>query len=91
MCALINNKMLDEQEEDLDRILEVAEYDVEQMMDSPSLIEDDGSQERTGVVKAPTLDVISTRGLATREGSVGELRGGGFCQAPPLSRQGMRH
>ena len=57
----MNNKMLDEQE-DLDRILKGAEFDVEEMMDSPSLIEDDGSQERTGVIKAPTLDVISTKG-----------------------------
>ena len=70
--------MFDE-EEDLDRILEGAEFDVEEMMDSASMIEDDGWQERTGVVKAPTLNVLgicSTGGLATREGSVGELRGG---------------
>ena len=54
--------MLDEQEEDLDRILEGAKFDDEEMRDSPSLIEHDGSRERTGVVKAPTLDVISIRG-----------------------------
>ena len=36
--------MFDE-EEDLDRILKGAEFDVEERMDSPSLIEDDGSQE----------------------------------------------
>ena len=59
------------------------------MMDSPSLIEDDGSQERTGVVKAPTLNAFSTRGLATGEGSVGKLRGGGPGQAPPPSRSIM--
>ena len=41
--------MFDKQEEDLDRILEGAEFDFEEMTDSPSLIEDDGSQERTGV------------------------------------------
>ena len=41
-------------------------------MDSPSLIEDDGSQERTGVVKAPILDVISTRGAGN---PWGERRG----------------
>ena len=62
MCTLINNEMFDEQEEDFDCILEGGEFDVEEMMDSPSLIEDEGSQERTGVIKAPTLDVISTRG-----------------------------
>ena len=37
-------------EEDFNRILEGAEFDVEEMMDSPSLIEDDGSQDWTGVV-----------------------------------------
>ena len=68
MCTLIHNKTFDE-EEDLDRILEGTEFDVEEMMDSPSLIEDDGSQERTEVVK----------------GSVGELRGRGPCHAPTLS------
>ena len=72
-------------EEDLDRILEGAEFDVEERMDSPSLIEDDGSQKRTGVVKAPTFNTFSIGGLTTREGSVRELRGGGPCQAPPLS------
>ena len=76
--------MFDE-EKDLDRILEGAEFDVEERMDSPSLIEDDGSQERTGVVKAPTFNAFSTGGLTTREGSVRELQGGGPCQAPPLS------
>ena len=55
------------------------------MMDAQSLIEDDGSQERKGVVKAPTLNAFSTGGLATRKGSVGKLRGGGPCQAPPPS------
>ena len=39
MCALINNDLLDEQEEDLDRILEGAVFDVEEIMDSPSLID----------------------------------------------------
>ena len=33
-------------EEDFDRILEGAEFDVEEMIDSPSLIEDDGLQDR---------------------------------------------
>ena len=54
--------MFDEAEEELDRILEGVEFDVEEMMDSPSMIEDDGSQERTGVVKAPTLNTFSTGG-----------------------------
>ena len=72
-------------EEDLDCILEGAEFDVEERMDSPSLIEDDGSQERTGVVKAPTFNAFSTWGLTTREGSVRELRGGGPCQASAIS------
>ena len=44
VCTLINNKMLDK-EEDLHRILEGAEFDVEEMMDSPLLIEDDRSQD----------------------------------------------
>ena len=35
--------MFDEEEEDLDRILEGAGFDVEEMTDSPSMIEDDGS------------------------------------------------
>ena len=47
----VNNKIFDEEEEGLDRILEGAEFDVEETMDSPSLIEDDSSQERTGVIK----------------------------------------
>ena len=47
-------------EEDLDCVLEGAEFDVEERMDSPLLIEDDGSQERTGVVKAPTFNAFST-------------------------------
>ena len=42
--------MFHEEEQVLDRILEGAEFDVEEMMSSPSLIEDDGSQERTEVV-----------------------------------------
>ena len=58
MCTLINNKMFDE-EEDLDNILKGPEFDVVEMMDSPSLIEDDGSQERTGFVKAPTLNACT--------------------------------
>ena len=41
MCTLIDNIMFDE-EEDLECILEGAEFDVEEMIDSPSLIEDDG-------------------------------------------------
>ena len=53
--------------EDLDRVLEGAEFDVEGMMDSPSLIEDDGSKERMGVV--PTLIAFSTGRLAAREGA----------------------
>ena len=65
--------MFDE-EEDHDRILEGAEFDVEERMDTPSLIEDDGSQERTGVVKAPTFNAFSTGGLTTREGSVRERK-----------------
>ena len=81
MHTLINNKIFDE-EEDLDSILEVAEFDVEEMMDSPSLIEDDGSQERTGVVKAPTPNAFSTGGWQCVRGSIGELRGGGPCHAP---------
>ena len=52
MCTLINKKIFDE-EEDLDHILKGAEFEVEEMMNSLWLIEDDGSQERTGVVKAP--------------------------------------
>ena len=32
-------------EEEFERILEGAEFDVEEMMDSPSLIGDDGSQD----------------------------------------------
>ena len=72
-------------EEDLDRILERAEFDVEEMMDSPSSIEDDSSQERTGVVKAPTLNAFNTGGWQCVRGSVGELRGGGPCHAPTLS------
>ena len=51
--------------------------------------EDDGSQERTGVVKAPALIAFSTGLLATRERNVGELRGEGPCQAPPLSLSSM--
>ena len=43
MCTFINNKLFDE-EEDIDCILEGAEFNVEEMMDSPSLIDDDGSQ-----------------------------------------------
>ena len=72
------------EDEDLHRILERAEFDVEEMMDSPSLIEDDGSQEQTGVVQAPTLNAFSTEGLATRERSVGVLRGGGAWQFETL-------
>ena len=63
MCALqhvISDKMFDERQEDLDRILEAAKSDVEAMMDSLPLIEDDCSQERTGVIKAPTLNACST-------------------------------
>ena len=78
MCMLINNKMFDE-EKDLDCIVEGAEFDVEERMDSPSLIEDDGSQERTGVVKSPTFNAFNTRGLTTREASVRELLGGDPC------------
>ena len=47
-----------DKEENLDRILEGAEFDIEEIIDSPSMIEDDGSQERTGVVKAPTLNAF---------------------------------
>ena len=79
VATLINNKMF-AKEEDLHRILEGAEIDVEEMMDSPLLIKGDGSQERTGVVQAPTLNGFSTEGLATRERSVGELRGGGVWE-----------
>ena len=74
-----------DQEEGLYRILEGAEFDVDEMMDSPSLIKDDGLQERTGVVKASKLNAFRTGGLATPEGSVRELRGGGPSQEPPLS------
>ena len=82
MCKLINNKVFDEGE-DLDCMLEGAEFDVDEMMDSPLQIENDGSQERTKrPVKA--LNAFSTGGLATREGSIGELQGGGPGQAPPL-------
>ena len=63
--------MFDE-EEGLHRILEGAEFD-DEMMDSPSLIKDDGLQERTGVVKAFKLNAFRTGGLATPEGSVREL------------------
>ena len=73
-----------DKEEDLHRILEGAEFDVEEMMDSTLLIEDDGSQERTGVIQAPTLNVFSTEGLATSERSVGELRGVGAWQFETL-------
>ena len=41
MCMLINDKM--SHEKDFDRILEWVEFDVKEMIDSPSLIEDDGS------------------------------------------------
>ena len=47
-------------DEDLDCILEGAEFDVEEIMDLPSLIKDDGLEKRTGVVKAPTLSAFST-------------------------------
>ena len=78
MCMFINNKMFDEEEEeDLHCILKGAEFDVEELMDSPSLIEDDGSQERTGVVQAPTLNAFNNEGLATREGYLWGMRGGG--------------
>ena len=53
---------------DLHCILEGAELDMEEIIESPSLI--DGSQERTGVIQAPTLDAISSMGLATREGRI---------------------
>ena len=77
MRTFINNKIVDE--EDI-RIHEGTEAEVEEMMDSPSFIEDDGSQERAGVVKAPILNAFNTRGLATRDGSVGERRGGAFAR-----------
>ena len=67
--TLINNKS--SHEEDFDRILEGVEFDVEKLMDSPSLIENDGSQDWRGVVKAPIKELV------TREGNVWELRGGG--------------
>ena len=54
--------MFDDEEEDLDCILEGAEFDVEEMMDSQLLIEDDGSQGRSGVVKAPKLNAFSAGG-----------------------------
>ena len=59
-----NNKTF--HEEDFDPILERAEFDVKEIMNSSSLIEDDGSQDWTGVVKAPTLNSFSTRALAAR-------------------------
>ena len=65
--------MFDDDKQDLDHILEEAEFDVE----VEELMEDDGSQEQTGVEKAPTRNAYSLGGLATQEGRGGELRGGG--------------
>ena len=79
MCTLINNKMF--HEEDFDRILEGAEFDVEEMMDSPSLIEDDGSQDWTGVIKAAILIRLAQGGWQSVRGTYGDCEE----EAPPPS------
>ena len=67
-----------------DHILEGSELDVEEMTNLQSVIKDDGSQDRTVAVKASTFNAISTEGLSTREGNVGELWSEVPCQAPPF-------
>ena len=70
-------------EVDVDDILGEADMEeIENMYVSPQ----ENWQEILGVVPAPTNnDVINTAGLAPRDGSIGELRGGGPCQRPSLS------
>ena len=71
--------MFDE-EEGLHRILEGAEFDVDEMMDSPSLIKDNGLQERTGVVKASKLNAFRTGGWQPLRGAHGN------CEEEALPR-----
>ena len=57
-CTLIDNKRVDEEEgEDLHRILEGAKFDVEEMMDLPSLIKDDERES----YKLPHLMLLALR------------------------------
>ena len=69
----------------IDQILGEADMEeLENMYVSPK--EPEYWQEILGVVPAPTNnDVVNTAGLAPRDGSSGELRGGGPCQRPSLS------
>ena len=70
--------------DEIDRILGGADFEELETM-NVSLQQPEGSQEILGVVPAFTNDVVNTAGLAPRDGSSGELRGGGPCQRPSLS------
>ena len=77
--------MFDEGDEDLDKILGGAEFDIDDDMESPPPIDDGSDVNNMGVGKAPTKDAAGTQGLATEDGRGWELRGEGPCQAPSLT------
>ena len=76
--------MFDEGEDNLDRILGGADYDIDEEMESPLHLVDEYEKINMGVGKAPTVDAVGTIGLATNEGRIWEWRGEGPCQAPSL-------
>ena len=77
--------MFDEGDDDLDKILGGAEFDIDEDMESPPHLDDECDRINMGVGKAPTTDAAGTDGLATKKGRCWELRGEGPCQAPSLT------
>ena len=71
----------EEDERELDRILEGAEFDDTAFDETPSQQVDPSQVELMGVVGSPTEEAIGSLGMAPHEGSYGVLRSGeGSCQ-----------